>query len=254
MSLMLAAALAGGAKLGGGILSLIQRGEYANLLEDQNKTIPEAITRAEGIHERLADVGLPGADEAKSDVDENVANMISQASRVVDSPQALVDALVGATESANESKTNINVQDQRTKLSNMNRFAAFLSQAKAPAEMRVEDFNIQKTLGAKRERMQGWADLLQGVEGAAGTMATGFANKKYHEYLNSKLAAMKSAWEEDQDQNSGYGKSKAKRINNMPDYDLDFEYSPRGGKTFTDPWSPYFGSKSDNPTGNYFDD
>jgi len=187
MSLGLMAGINAALGLGGGIMGKIKHDDYANLLEDQELNMPGAMGSAESIYQGLASQGLPGKETIQDSIDATIPGTLSAAKEVVDSPSALLDLLSKSSSSVAEQTRNLGVQDAQAKTQNEAMLADFYTRAKAPMEMQINQFDIQKTLDAERERMLGWSELFGGAS-QAGTMGMQyFANRQSHDDMKELI-------------------------------------------------------------------
>lgn len=147
----------------GGFVANKQHKKYADLLMQQNMTMPSGITDAEGIMKGNAGEGLQGYESYMNDIQSLLPNTVNAAKEVVDNPSQLLELVSKAQSTAGSKIRDLGIADADAKLRNEVAYANFLSSVKAPAEQAIENFNIQKTLGAEQERMVGKAEMWKGI-------------------------------------------------------------------------------------------
>ena len=160
-------AISSGIQLASGIIGKTQHDKYANLIEDQELEMPGAIGKAESIYDQLASQGLPGKETIQGDIESMIPANLSVAKEVVDSPSALIDLIGKTSAQTSDQMRKLGVADASAKVQNQAQLGSFLSQVKAPMEMDINKFGIERDLSAQRERMAGWSELTQGVAGAS---------------------------------------------------------------------------------------
>lgn len=153
-----------------GIEAAKKHGEYANLLMDQNLTMPDAVKQAESIMQNAANQGLPGYEKYMSDIESLVPSTIGVAKNVVDNPSQLLDAVMKSQATASSQIGKLGLADADAKLQNEVAYANFLSSVKSPIERAMEEFDINKQLSAKRETMVGSQEMWKGISGFGGVM------------------------------------------------------------------------------------
>jgi hypothetical protein len=129
--------------------------------------MPGAIGKAESIYDQLASQGLPGKETIQGDIESMIPANLSVAKEVVDSPSALIDLIGKTSAQTSDQMRKLGVADASAKVQNQAQLGSFLSQVKAPMEMDINKFGIERDLSAQRERMAGWSELTQGVAGAS---------------------------------------------------------------------------------------
>jgi hypothetical protein len=169
--------------LGGGVAGYFKHNDYADLIEDQELNMPGSMGSAESIYQGLASQGLPGKETIQAGIESAMPSTINTAKEVVDSPSALLDLLSRSSASTAEQTRNLGVQDAQARVGNEAMLADFYTRAKAPLEMRINEFDIQKTLDAERERMMGLSELLGGASQAGNIGMQYFANKESNEQM-----------------------------------------------------------------------
>lgn len=173
--------------LAGGAVGMWQHNKYANLLEDQNLTMPDAMGKAESIYGGLASQGLQGYDTIQQNIESRMPSTINLAKETVDSPSALIDLLAKTNAESAAQTRQLGVQDAQAKSYNQNVLGDFLSRAKAPMEMQLQQFEIQKKLDAERERMLGWSELFGSAVGAGNIGMQYFGNLANQDYMKKMM-------------------------------------------------------------------
>ncbi len=189
------AAIATVPKIVGGIFGKSQHNKYADMLMGLEKTMPESILRAEGLYEEQATQGLPGFESIKSDIEGTMSSTVAAGKQVIDSPSALLGLLAELSANVAGGVRKLGVEDEMARLRNKMMLAQFLTSAKAPAEMRIEDFDIDKQIGAEKERMTGSAALWQEITGGIGSGLTAYGMGTEMDFMKDKLGIMKAFWE-----------------------------------------------------------
>lgn len=178
----------------GGIFGKSEHNKYAELLMQQKLTMPEGISEAESIFGKKAQEGLIGKDLIGASIDENLSNTIRTAKTVADSPSALIEALIQGSTSAAEQKRKLGVEDATVRSGNEAMFANFLANVKAPAEARLEEFEINKILSAQAEKMKGTSALFGGIASGIGTGLSTYGNLEQLDFLKTKSETLKNFW------------------------------------------------------------
>lgn len=154
----------------GGISANKQHKKYAELLAQQNMTMPSGITDAEGIFKKNASQGLPGYEQYAQDINSLLPSTVNTAKEVVDNPSQLLDAVMRAQETAGSKMRDLGIADAGAKLQNEAAYAGFLSNTKAPMETALEEFKMNRDLGVMKEKMAGKQELWKGIGGFANTL------------------------------------------------------------------------------------
>ena len=171
----IATTISAGARIVNGYIARREHEKYAKLLEKQKMTVPGSIYDAENIYRSLASDGLPGKETMQANIEGYLPEVVNASKEVVDSPSALMDALTKASTNVNNNLRNLEVSDANAKVQNQGLLANFLSSVKSPIEMNIENFEIQKSLAAARERMLGKRELVQGYTSFNDIMTNYFA-------------------------------------------------------------------------------
>ena len=154
----------------GGISANKQHKKYADLLSQQNMTMPTGITDAEGIFKKNASQGLTGYDQYVQDIESLLPSTVNAAKEVVDNPSQLLDAVMKAQETAGNKMRDLGIADAGAKLQNESAYAEFLAGTKAPMESALEEFRINRDLGVAKEKMTGKQELWKGIGSFANTL------------------------------------------------------------------------------------
>lgn len=154
----------------GGFVANTQHKKYAELLMNQKMTMPSGITDAEGIMKGNAGEGLQGYESYLAKVNSLLPNTVNAAKEVVDNPSQLLEAISRAQSTAGSKIRDLGIADAEAKLQNEVAYANFLSNVKAPVQQQMENFDIQKTLGAQQERMMGKAEVWKGIGSFGNTL------------------------------------------------------------------------------------
>lgn len=154
-----------------GAIAWDQHNQYAKMIEEQELNMPESMIGAEQILKDTAGAGLPGAESMKEEIMANLAQTI-QSGREVGTPSQLLGLLSSSAGRANKLLRDVNIQDEDAKLKGKLTLANFLMGAKAPMELRINQFENEKKLAIAREKMAGTSELIGGVSsGVAGTIS-----------------------------------------------------------------------------------
>jgi hypothetical protein len=171
---------------GGGIFSKIKHDEYADYLRSMNLQVPDSVYSAENIYRDMASKGLPGKDTIEADIQSQMARTMGLGKEVVDNPSALLDLLAKSSEGATANLRQLGVQDASAQMQNEAMLANFLSSVKAPTELNVNQFNMQKDIAAKSEEMAGYKELLNGLSSGLSSAMTGVGYGNMQKYMKGK--------------------------------------------------------------------
>jgi hypothetical protein len=242
-------AISSGIQLASGIIGKTQHDKYANLIEDQELEMPGAIGKAESIYDQLASQGLPGKETIQGDIESMIPANLSVAKEVVDSPSALIDLIGKTSAQTSDQMRKLGVADASAKVQNQAQLGSFLSQVKAPMEMDINKFGIERDLSAQRERMAGWSELTQGVAGASNIGMKYFGDVANEDYM-TKLMKMISGIDDDGGSRSADGSISPLK---MRGYSEDKGILPFGGTygKVNMPSIPQVGVPP--PSGSYYD-
>ena len=177
-----------------GIVAKSAHNKYAKQLESMEMKMPDAVSQAEGVRTDLAYGDMPGFADMMAGVDSNTASTMTQAKQVATSPAALMDALVQSSTAGEQGKRELGVQNAQAQQTNQASLARFFESVKSPAEQRIIQFDIDKKIASNKERMQGTADLMGGVEGGIGSAFSSFGQGEQLDFMSDRNDAMKSYW------------------------------------------------------------
>lgn len=187
MSAILGLGIASGLlSAGGGIFSKFKHDEYADYLRSMNLQVPDSVYSAENIYRDMASKGLPGKDTIEADIQSQMARTMGLGKEVVDNPSALLDLLAKSSEGATANLRQLGVQDASAKMQNEAMLAQFLGSVKAPTELNVNQFNMQKDIAAKAEEMAGYKELLNGLSSGLSSAMTGVGYGNMQKYMKDK--------------------------------------------------------------------
>lgn len=171
-----------------GIVAKGQHNKFATFLEGEAKNLPTGIEAGEDIFRELASKGLPGFEIAQERIQSTLPTTMSTAKDIVDSPAELLGALSKGQEGVTEQIRMLNIENERSRLSNMGQYASYLSGPYATAQNRQQQMRI----GAQEERMAGTSELAGGITQGIGGGIQGFGTGKYLDYLKDNP----SGWEQ----------------------------------------------------------
>lgn len=178
--------------IGGGFIARNQHNKFADYLDKQKVTMPGAMGAAESIFQGNASQGLPGKETIEDDIQTQIARTMGLGKEVADSPSALLDLLAKSHESASGNMRQLGVQDAAAKMQNRVALAEFLSRAKAPMELGVQNANMELGIASQREKMMGTQELLQGITNGLGGMTTGFSNFEMEKAMKDRNDLLKN--------------------------------------------------------------
>ena len=179
------ASLAAGGGIAQGLAALFGHRKMAKTIQEQEKTIPESLLRAETILEDLAVQGLPGLDNMRAELEAELPTSINQLKELAVSPSGTLGAAANMQTSINKGLRGLLVEDADRKTANRSALANFLTFPMAQAENRVEDFNVQKNIMAQEEKMAGVSELFEGIGGGISGAISAFGQGKTTELLAS---------------------------------------------------------------------
>jgi len=180
-----AAGLSTGAGIAQGLAALFGHRKMAKTIQEQEKTIPESLLRAQTILEDLAVQGLPGLDNMRAELEAELPTSINQLKELAVSPSGMLGAAANMQTSINKGLRGLLIEDANRKTANRSALANFLSFPMAQAENRVEDFNVQKNIMAQEEKMAGVSELFEGIGGGISGGISAFGQGKMTELLAS---------------------------------------------------------------------
>lgn len=179
----------------GGVVAYGQHRKYANLLGQQNKTMPAGILQAESIYREQANTGMYGKDMYETSVKNMMPLYLSQAKRSADSPGALLGALTQAWTKTGDQMMTLNMKDSAMRQQGQQNLATFLSGTKATQEAAIEEWRINRDLAVQRERMMGTKELMAGITGGIGQgiqtfgdLTTTEGNNMWADWLSGQLS------------------------------------------------------------------
>ena len=178
----------------GGIFGKGEHDKYAELLMQQELTMPRGITGAEEILGRQSQQGLIGKDIIEGGIEESFSDIMRTAKTVADSPSALTEALIQGQVGVSGQKRKLGVEDAAAKAANLKAFSNFLANVKAPAEQRIQEFEINKILGAQREKMAGTQDLFAGISGGIGGGLSAYGMGEQTDYMRERGDILSQYW------------------------------------------------------------
>lgn len=173
---MIGAISAGVNVLTGIAKGLIARGahkRFAKTLGGLKMELPSGISEGEAILQDQAGRGLAGKEIIAGNIEAGTASNIDALREASTSPTALLDAITKSNTVQTTALANLDVTDAQTKDRNSTMLASFLGTVKAPAEARVNQFEIDKKIAIAKEQMMATKELLGGVESGIGA---GFAS------------------------------------------------------------------------------
>jgi hypothetical protein len=175
----------GGAVASGvaGVFAKRQHNKFADYLNENDLAMPESMSSAESVYRGMASQGLPGKETIEGDIQSQIARTMGLGKQVADSPSGLLDLLSKSGESATNAIRQLGVDDANAQLKNQGMLGEFLSRAKAPMELNVDQFNYMKNVSAERERMHGTQELFRGLTQGLTTASTAFGNRSLRRML-----------------------------------------------------------------------
>lgn len=179
-----------------GIMAKSAHNKYANNLSGLEMEMPSAVKEAEGILKSNANANMAGYADMLAGVDSGTAKTMTQAKDISSSPTALMDALIKSTTAGQQTKTQLGIQNAQYRNAQDERLASFLSSVKAPAEQRINQFDIDKKLAVARERMVADKALMEGIEGGIGSALSGFGAGAQVDYTMAKTKDLERFWED----------------------------------------------------------
>lgn len=153
---------AGWSSLVNSFISNSMHKKYANLLEEQQLTLPRSLNEAESIQRNLSTQGLIGYDTMRQGLFDSLAELTNKASETGE-PASVLKTLADSYTKVEDTLNNLQISNADAKMKNQLALMTFLSQVKSPYEQRIQEFDISKRLAAEQERMQGKKDLMEGA-------------------------------------------------------------------------------------------
>lgn len=168
--------------------------QYAARLERMNKEIPEAVQQADELYEVMAQEGLPGKEIIQESISDQIASAYGKAGEQLGAYPDLFTYLTNLQTNEARTMRDLEVEDARAKLANMQQYAQFLSTIKGGYEADVEQFNLDKILAAERERMAGTAEFMEAANRGIGGSIAMYGQEQTSDYMKQKLENEKAMW------------------------------------------------------------
>lgn len=177
------AAVAAASSIYAGIKANQEKKKLAAKMEAAKLNKPEGLVNAENTLSALAAQGLPGKDLMEDALKEPLAQSLTNIRELGASPVTIAGMASEGMASVTDNIRQLLIEDAQAKMGNMIALANFQAGPSAQFDLQQQEFNINKELGAAYARMEGVAELYQGVANGAGTMASAIGNQEYLKYL-----------------------------------------------------------------------
>jgi len=177
-----------------GVAGKVAHNKYAKQLADLEMKMPSTLAESESIRKNLANRGLAGYETMMGDVDSGVSTTMNQAREISSNPNSLMNALIKSSTEAERQKRTLGIQDAEVRDKNLSSLERFLSAVKAPAEARVNQFDLDKKIAMAREKMLGTAGLMGGIESGVGNALSAYGSGANVDTKAAELAAKTEYW------------------------------------------------------------
>lgn len=231
-------AIGAGVNLAMGVVKgLVAKGahkRYAKQLGELEMEMPDAVLQAEGIYGDLAGKGMAGYETLMGGVDTDIASTMTGVKKAASSPTQLINALIETNVAGGQGKRDLGIKNEMAKTSSSKDLARFYSAVKAPAEQRIQQFDIDKQIAIAKEDMMGTKALMEGIEGGIGSAFSAFGAGKKMEFMGDRNEMMKEYWLKqggDQGGDQGGGAMQPPEINSALSPEQYNEY-----------WGPAYGA------------
>lgn len=142
--------------------------KYAKKLEGMQMTLPQEYNVAQGMLETQANVGLPGYETQKQNIEASVPTTINQMRDYMDSSN--IPSLLSRIYSQSQGQMQqLNMAQEGAISANKQSLAQYLYGVKAPAQTSIDQYNNELKAAAERARMSAKGAALQGATSAVGT-------------------------------------------------------------------------------------
>jgi len=168
--------------------------KYAKELSGLSMEMPSAISEVEGIRSDLAYADMPGYADMMAGVDSGTATTMTGAKKVATSPSALMDALISSSTAGEAGKRELGIKNAMFQREGQSDLARFLSTVKAPAEQRINQFEIDKQIGVAKENMMGSKALMEGIEGGIGSAFGAFGSGVKLDDMQKRTQGLLDYW------------------------------------------------------------
>jgi hypothetical protein len=175
-----------------GISAMSQRRKYADAVSGIKYDKPEALTAAESILTKNASQGLPGYEKMQGDILGSMPQTLENLKEVANNPASILGGLNDAQSTVTNSLSNLAVKDAMQKLANNEQLATFLSTVKTGFETDQQKYMNDVKLSALREKMQGSADMMSGINSGVASGISAYGNFSALEYQKNRY----NAWDD----------------------------------------------------------
>ena len=179
------AAVAAAVSIAGAISANNKKKKLAAQMEAMKLNKPEGLTNAERTLSALASQGLPGKDLMEDALKEPLAQSLTNMRELGASPVTVAGMASQGMSDVTGNVRQLMVEDARAKMGNMVNLANFQAGPMAQFDLQQQEFNMNKELGASYARMEGTAELYQGISNGIGTLGSAVGNNQYLNYLKS---------------------------------------------------------------------
>lgn len=157
--------------------------KLAAQMEKMKLNKPAGLTNAENTLSALASQGLPGKDLMEDALKEPLAQSLTNMRELGASPVTIAGMASQGMSDVTGNIRQLMVEDASAKMGNMVNLANFQAGPLAQFDLQQQEFNMNKQLGADYARMEGTAELYQGIANGVGTLGSAVGNQQYLNYL-----------------------------------------------------------------------
>ena len=177
------AAISAAISIAGAISANNKKKKLAAQMEKMQLNKPEGLTNAERTLSALASQGLPGKDLIEDSLKEPLAQSLTNMRELGASPITIAGMANQGMSDVTGNVRQLMIADSQAKMGNMVNLANFQAGPMAQFDLQQQQFNMDKELGASYARMEGSAELYQGIANGIGTVGSAMGNKQYLDYL-----------------------------------------------------------------------
>ena len=177
----------------GGIAGKSESDKLADKERALRLTMPPEMLKAEGIARNLSQMGLPGYEKYREDIDQITPNTVSQARQVAQSPSQLVDLMSRSQTQTNEALQNLQIKDAQANIGNKQNYQNLLAD-KGRMALGIQGANNQTAMGADLQQAQGTKDLFQSLNNAVGSGINTYSTLSMLGYQKDYLKGLQESW------------------------------------------------------------
>ncbi len=149
----------------GGISANKQYKKHAQLLEGMKLDMPGELDVVSEILRQRMGKDMPGYEQAQSDIMNTIPTTMNQVKNAAGSSADILGAIGDIQHGAATNINSLAVQNALSKMQSEGNYTNFLSSVKAPMQMQIQQYANQAKIAGSEARMQGKAQLWQGLAG-----------------------------------------------------------------------------------------